>query len=525
MLLNPGVETLGDLIEINAGRRSSATALLYQGHRFTFGEYRNRVYRLANLLYGKGMRRQHRVAVLAQNSAAYTEVYAAAEVAGYITVAINYRLAAPEVEYILRDAAPTVLIFDEEYSEMVGAIRAAMPDLAHYIVIGGQDLGWAENYEALIAGASGEQPRLRSRPTDVAYLIYTSGTTGRPKGAMLDHAGQLGFIQMQAAEAKATETDNMLLMMPFYHIGAKCNFLVCQYVGASVVLHRSYDVGEIANDIERHRISLVHLAPLMVKDLIEIPDFSRRDFSSLRLIQYASGPMAVAQLRRAIGAFGPILMQIYGMTETGLGTILQPHHHVLDGEEKWVRRLASAGQEATGYRVRVVRDDGTECAPGEPGEILIKGPGVMLGYWNNHPASIAAIEDGWMHSGDVGCFDEDRYLFVLDRKKDMIVSGGENIYPREVEEALALHPAVSEAAVIGVPDPRWGESVKAFVVLADGAAVNGAEIIAFCRQSIASYKKPRSVEFVATLPRLANKKIDKKELRKPYWNGNNRNVN
>jgi acyl-CoA synthetase (AMP-forming)/AMP-acid ligase II len=525
VLLNSGIQTLGDFIEINARRRSSDTALIYEGRPYSFAEYRNRVYRLANALYAKGMRRQFRVAVLAQNSNAYIEIYAAGEVAGYITVAVNYRLAAAEIEYILKDSAPTVLIFDEEYTATVGAIRSALPELAHFIVIGRQALSWADNYDALIASASDDEPRLRSRATDIAYLIYTSGTTGRPKGAMLDHAGQIGFIQMQATEIQARETDTMLLMMPFYHIGAKCNFVLCQYIGAPAVIHRSYDIGAIADDIEKHRITLIHLAPLMVKDLLEIPDLARRDFSSLRLIQYASGPMAVAQLRRAVSAFGPILMQIYGMTEVGLGTVLHPHHHVLDGPDKWVRRLASAGQEALGYRVRVVRSDGTDCEIGEEGEILIKGPGVMLGYWNNHPASIAAVEDGWMHSGDIGRFDDDRFLFVLDRKKDMIVSGGENIYPREVEEALAMHPAISDAAVIGVPDERWGESVKAFVVLASGASANEAEIIEFCRQSIASYKKPKSVEFVASLPRLPNKKIDKKELRKPYWQGKDRNIN
>ncbi len=217
--------------------------------------------------------------------------------------------------------------------------------------------------------------------------------------------------------------------------------------------------------------------------------------------------------------FGPILVQIYGMTETGLGTILQPHQHVLDGPAEWTKRLGSAGQEALGYKVRVVRPDGSDCDVDEQGEILIKGPGVMVGYWNNHPATFAALEDGWMRSGDIGAFDKDRFLFVLDRKKDMILSGGENIYPREVEEALFHHPAVKEVAVIGIPDDRWGESVKAFVVAAPGLSVTEADLIEHCRGYIASYKKPKSVVFIDTLPRLPNKKIDKKQLRAPFWKG------
>jgi acyl-CoA synthetase (AMP-forming)/AMP-acid ligase II len=525
VLLNSGIETLGDIVEIGAAKFGARTALVYQGRSFSFGEQRSRVHRLANALHGMGVRRQHRVAILAQNSNAYVEVYAAGEVSGFITVAINYRLAASEIEYIVKDSSPGVLIFDAEYAAIARDIRAKYPEIAHYIVIGEDGLDGAENYETLLGRSSDQAPPARSRPTDIAYLIYTSGTTGRPKGAMLDHAGQLGFIQVQATEMSLRSTDTMLLVMPFYHIGAKCNFLMTSYVGANVILHRAYDITAISEDIRRHKVTTVHLAPVMVKDLLDIPGFDKSHYSSLRLIQYASGPMAVAQLRQAIAAFGPILAQIYGMTESGLGTILHPHQHVLDGPPEWVRRLGSAGQEALGYRVRVVRPDGTDCEPEEQGEIWVKGPGVMAGYWNNHPATLDAIEDGWMKSGDIGTFDKDRFLFVLDRRKDMILSGGENIYPREVEEALYAHPAVAEAAVIGVPDSRWGESVKAFVVVAADRAVNEDDLIEHCRKHIASYKKPKSIEFVSALPRLPNQKIDKKQLRAPYWDGRTRQVN
>jgi acyl-CoA synthetase (AMP-forming)/AMP-acid ligase II len=472
-----------------------------------------------------GVRRQHRVAILAQNSNAYVEVYAAGEVSGFITVAINYRLTAAEIEYIVKDSVPGVLIFDAEYAAIARDIRAKYPDVRHSIVIGEDAFDGVENYEALLAKSSDQTPKTRSRPTDIAYLIYTSGTTGRPKGAMLDHAGQLGFIQMQAIEMSLRAIDTMLLVMPFYHIGAKCNYLMTSFVGANVILHRAYDIAAISADIQRHKVTTVHLAPVMVKDLLDLPGFDKTRYASLRLIQYASGPMAVAQLRQAIAAFGSILTQIYGMTESGLGTILHSHQHILDGSPEWVRRLGSAGQEALGYSVRVVRPDGSDCEPEEQGEIWVKGPGVMAGYWNNHPATLDAIEDGWMKSGDIGTFDKDRFLFVLDRKKDMILSGGENIYPREVEEALYAHPAVAEVAVIGVPDSRWGESVKAFVVVAPDNAVNESDLIEHCRKHIASYKKPKSVEFVCALPRLPNKKIDKKQLRAPYWDGRTRQVN
>jgi acyl-CoA synthetase (AMP-forming)/AMP-acid ligase II len=525
MLLNFGIETLGDIVEVGASKFNARPVLVYDGRSFSFGEQRSRIYRLANALHKMGVRRQDRVAILAQNSNAYVEAYCAGEVSGFITVAINYRLSASEIEHIVKDSAPRVLIFDEEYAAIASGIRAKYPEISHTIVIGKSEFDGAENYEALLAKSSDDTPKLRSRPTDIAYLIYTSGTTGRPKGAMLDHAGQLGFIQMQAIEMSLRSTDTMLLVMPFYHIGAKCNYLMTSFVGASVILHRSYDIRAVSADILRHKVTTIHLAPVMVKDLLDLPDFNKSHYASLRLIQYASGPMAVAQLRQAIAAFGPILAQIYGMTESGLGTILHPHQHVLDGSPEWVRRLGSAGQEALGYRVRVVQPDGSDCEPEEQGEIWVKGPGVMVGYWKNHPATLDAIEDGWMKSGDIGAFDKDRFLFVLDRKKDMILSGGENIYPREVEEALYAHPAVAEAAVIGIPDSRWGESVKAFVVVAPGNAVNEGDLIEHCRKHIASYKKPKSVEFVGALPRLPNKKIDKKQLRAPYWDGRTRQVN
>jgi acyl-CoA synthetase (AMP-forming)/AMP-acid ligase II len=463
--------------------------------------------------------------VLAQNSPAHLEAYAACEVAGFISASVNYRLAAAEVLYILKDSAPSVLIFDAEFTSTVAQVRAQMPELAHYIVIGEGGPDWAERYEAVLAASSADAPPIRARPDDIAYLIYTSGTTGRPKGAMLDHKGQVGFIRMEAIEMNPLQTDRILLVMPFYHIGAKCSQLTYALRGACCILHRSYDIRQVAASIERDRATAAHLAPIMVQDLLDLPDLKKYDHSSLRFVLYASGPMAVAQLRRALATYGPIFMQVYGMTETGLGTVLHPHQHVLDGTPEETHRLSSAGQAAIGYQVRVVREDGTDCEPEELGEILIAGPGVMRGYWNNHAATLAALEDGWMHTGDIGTFDKDRFLYVLDRKKDMIISGGENIYPREVEEAIYHHPDVVEVAVVGMPDDRWGESVKAFVVRKPNAPVTEDEIIAHCRTLIASYKKPKRVVFVDALPRLPNKKIDKKQLRAADWEGRERQVN
>jgi acyl-CoA synthetase (AMP-forming)/AMP-acid ligase II len=292
-----------------------------------------------------------------------------------------------------------------------------------------------------------------------------------------------------------------------------------------MVLMRKYSAAGVAEELEQNRATLAHLAPLMVQELVAEQQAHPRDHTALRLVQYASGPMPLEPLRRALDVYGPIFMQVYGMTETGLGTILHPRDHCPDGSEAEQRRLQTAGQASPHFAIRVVDDAGRDVSAGEMGEVLISGPSLMQGYWRQDRATADTIRNGWMHTGDIGSLDEDGFLTILDRKKDIIISGGENIYPRDVEEALYRHDGVAEAAVIGVPDERWGEAVKAFVVLRQGATADEAALIEHCRLHIASYKKPKSIEFVAEIPRLPNKKIDKKALRAPFWKGRARNVN
>jgi acyl-CoA synthetase (AMP-forming)/AMP-acid ligase II len=508
--------TLGDVIERNAMLVGGKAAVIYQDRPTTYREFRDRARAIAIRLHQRGIRRQDRVAILAMNSMAYVEFYAACELAGFVAVPINYRLAAPEIMHIVADSAPSALFFDAEYAAIAAQIRNDA-GLKLLVCIGDKDRpDWAEAFEILAAPTNEPLP-IRSKPDDIAYIVYTSGTTGRPKGAVLDHTGQVGFIEAQTLEILIRPDDRMLLCMPFYHIGAKCNQLGAQMRGATVVLHRSYDVRAVAETIDRERITVAHLAPVMVQDLLALPDLKSFDHSTLKVVQYASGPMAVAALRRAIEIYGPIFLQVYGMTEAGGVSVLHCHEHVLDGTPEQTRRLGSAGQPAWRCNVRIAHDDGTPCKPGELGEVLVRTRGLLRRYWNNDRETAAALRDGWLHTGDVGTLDEDGFLYVLDRKKDMIVSGGENIYPREVEECLYQHPAVAEAAVIGVPDERWGEAVKAFIVLNSASAPSGDDIIEHCRALIASYKKPKSVEFVSELPRLPNKKIDKKQLRARFW--------
>ncbi len=520
---------LADLYEHNALCCRDHPAIIFEDRTISFGEYYTRSRRLANALAAGGLKRGDRIAILAQNCPEYAELHGASGISGFMAAGMNYRLAAPEQAQILADCEPAVFVFESEYAQRASELLPSLPRNTRLICIektpGEAETFGAESYETVLMSAPDAPPALRAAEDDIVFLVYTSGTTGRPKGVMLANGGQLEQARLQATVSGAQQIDRMLIVMPFYHIGGTTELLTYFSVGATIVLHRAFDARAILESVKRHRVTSAHLAPTMIQMMLDIQEKTPVDVSSLHTVCYASAPMSVALSRRANAVFGRIFMQIYGMSEGGAATALFKHQHHLEGTPKQTDRLASAGQPMFGSEIRVVRPDGTDCDIGEIGEVWGRSKFLMKGYWRNPEATRAAIGDGWMHSGDMGYFDEDHYLFIADRKKDMIISGGENIYSREVEEALLLHPAVAEAAVIGVPDPKWGESVKAFVSLKPGAEATGAGLIEHCRASIASYKKPRSVEFMPALPRiLSTNKIDKKKLREPFWAGRDRQV-
>lgn len=512
---------LRDITIRNAVLYPDHTALIFNDRRISHKEFAARGFRLANALIARGLHPQERVAVLAPNCCEYLEAFCACESANFVIVNLNHRLSARELITIGQDCEPAVLIFHEQFRQLADELIAALPGLRHLICIEGTREG-AADYEDLLRSAPDTPPPVAIRDSDLAYLIYTSGTTGRPKGVMLSHRAVVESARCISHEGGARHSDVMLIVMPMFHIGGRIEQLSFTIVGATIVLHAAFDAGTILRSIAQERVTSAHLAPIMVQRLLDSPELNSLDRSSLRTIHYASAPMPVPTLRRAVSAFGPILTQVYGMTECIVATLLTPEQHILEGSETETRRLGSAGQPFLGCKIRIVRADGSDADIGEIGEILVQGPGVMNGYWNNSTATANVLRDGWFYTGDLGLFDSDRFVFVVDRKKDMIISGGENIYSWEVEEALRSHPAVSEAAVIGVPDPEWGEAVKAFVVTC--TTVSGDDLIAHCRTSIASYKKPKSVEFVEALPRLFNGKIDKKALRASFWGQGARQV-
>jgi acyl-CoA synthetase (AMP-forming)/AMP-acid ligase II len=515
--------TCGDLIKRGRLLYGDQPALSYEGRTFTFAEQAARMFRLANALRGKGIGRQQRVAILARNCSEYVEIFGACEVIGFVAINLNSRLSEAELGAICQDCQPSVLIYAKEFAATAQALAAQVAGIRFTVAIepsGADEMG----YEHLLAAASTEPPAMAPMPDDMAYLMYTSGTTGGAKGVMISHGAMAEAIRQLSHEGGIASINKGLIVMPLFHLGGKIEQMAFSLMGAAIVLKAAFDPEDILATLEREKVEAAHFAPLMIQRMLDVLETKSYDLTSLRCVHYASAPMPVPLLRRALDRMGPIFAQIYGMTECICGTILKPQFHLTDGSDAERRRLASAGQPFIGNEVRAVRDDGTTCAPGDIGEIVFRSPTMMNGYWNKNVLTSEVIRDGWLHTGDLGIVDADGFVYVVDRKKDMIISGGENIYSWEVEEALRAHPDVADVAVIAVPDKVWGESVKACVQMRAGRSATDAELIEYTRSKIASYKKPKSIDFVEALPRLFNGKIDKKALRAPYWQDRERQV-
>lgn len=509
------IETLGDFLRNNAYKFPKETAYHFEGGTVTFAEQFERGNRLASALWKRGIRRQDRVSILSQNSLEYMECYAACELAGYIAATVNWRLAAPEIEWILGNSSPRVLVFEAQYTETIDRIRDRLDFIELFLCVGGSTPAWAEDYHAFRDSGDKEGAPSRPLPDEIMHLIYTSGTTGRPKGAIRTHRSEIAVGILMATELGLIVSDRLQLIMPVFHVGARFLQMAVHMRGGSVVLHRSFNPAEVLDAIERERVTMTHMAPTMVQAMLEQPGIEKRDLKSLHTICYSAAPMPVPVLKRGLELLGPVFLQLYGMTEGG-GTTLHKRQHKLDGTEQDLKRLGSIGQAAPNVDVKIIDEEGREMPVGQPGEILTRTETHMAGYWNNSAATVAALRDGWYHTGDLGYVDEEGFVYLVDRKKDMIVSGGENIYSREVEEALATHAAIADVAVIGVKDDYWGETVRAIAVLRAGKAVSEAELIEHCKTQIASYKKPKSILFVDELPRLPSGKINKVALRQTH---------
>jgi acyl-CoA synthetase (AMP-forming)/AMP-acid ligase II len=507
---------LGAMVRANERRHGHSIAYIDGERTLTHRQLGERARLLGSALHKAGCAHQDRVAILSMNRLEYGEVYAACQISGLITATVNFRLSAPEILATVNDCSPKVLIFEQDYEAVIGDLRAKMPSVVALVCIG-KSPAWASEYQAFVAGGDPAGPPLVGTGDDISAIIYTTGSTGKPKGCIIGQREFARLCQMLSAVMRMSQHDRTALPMPLFHVGAKSLQVSTHWRGGTVVILREFRAVAYLEAIQTFRVTKGHLAPTLVQMLLEVPQAEKYDLSSITMIMYSASAMPVPVLRRAIKVFGNVFQNSYGMSE-GPGTVLDPEQHKPDGSEAEQRRLNSVGIPYPTVQAKIIREDGTDAEVGESGEICLKSDAMFRGYWNNSAATVEALRNGWYHSGDIGKIDEDGFVYLVDRKKDMIITGGENVYSREVEDALLTHPSVLEVAVIAVPDPKWGEAVCAVVVPREGRAITEAEIVAHSKATIASYKKPGRVIFVESLPKFPSGKINKVELRARYAN-------
>jgi long-chain acyl-CoA synthetase len=533
--------TLGDIIRRHARTRGDRPMITFAGRTITWSAMDARSSQVARGLLAAGLVAQDRVAVLDRNGPEYFEVLFGAAKASIVTVAVNWRLAPGEMAYTINDAAARALFVGPDFLGHLAGIERTLKTVETVVVLGeprapGQP-GPAEaaapsphprheGYEAWIARHPADDPGGTPAPGDVAMQLYTSGTTGLPRGAMLTNASLGTLLPHVPGWWNVDETSVSLVCMPLFHIGGSGWALVGMGLGCHSILEREFVPAEILATLERHRVTNALFVPAMLHFLTSVPGAADRDYSALRSIVYGASPITDEVLLRAMRTFRCDFIQVYGLTETtGAITQLPAADHVPGGPRAGL--LRSAGKPFPWVALRIV-DPATEqdCSPGEIGEVWTRSVQNFKGYWNRpEETARTLLADGWLRTGDAGYLDSEGYLFLTDRVKDMIISGGENVYPAEVENVLAAHPAVADVAVIGVPDDRWGETVKAIVVPRPGAEPRPGDIIVFARERLAHYKCPTSVDYAETLPRNPSGKLLKRELREPYWRGRERRIN
>ena len=520
--------TTAAIVRQHARETPDTTAFTFGEEAMSFAQLDSGSSRAANGLASLGVKRGDRIAYLGKNHHLYFELLLGANKIGAVMTPVNWRLAPPEVVYILNDCQARLLFVGEGFADMVAKVR---PDLDHVETLIGLDApdGDWPDYRDWRDGFGDDDPQSEGGAEDDAIQLYTSGTTGYPKGAVMTNRSLLparnpdGSEPEQLAWQEARPGEQTLLAMPCFHISGTGTGIGTMHNGKGAIVLAEYDPTRALEMVERYPISKIFMVPAAIRILLNHPRVGEVDFRRLKYITYGASPIPLDLMRAAIDAFGCGFVQMYGMTETS-GTIvtLNPEDHDPAGNDK----MRSVGTALPGVEVKIIDEAGDEVPPGTIGEIATRSSKNMKGYWNNPEATAATIDaDGWLRTGDAGSMDEDGYLFIRDRLKDMIISGGENVYPAEVENAIYSHPDVADVAVIGVPDTKWGEAVKACVVVKDGATLTEAEVIAHARKGVAGYKCPKSIDFLDALPRNPSGKVLRRELRAPYWEGRDRAVN
>jgi acyl-CoA synthetase (AMP-forming)/AMP-acid ligase II len=517
---------VGTLFTKSARTYPERLAIVYGDYELTYRQANERINKLANVLLGLGIKKGENVAILLHNCPEFIETLFACFKVGIGTVPINFRLHPKECSFIIDNSEAVAVVFGDDFRDSLYALKNEMPRVKNYICITDPLEGMLQ-YKKLLEGQPPTFADVDVERNDLAWLFYTSGTTGQPKGAMLTHHNLMTMTMNFFSDMISLGPDDVILhAAPLSHGSGLYGIPNVAKGAANVVLHvKTFDPKTVFETIQRRRVTNMFAAPAMIKRLVISPEIDKYDLSSIKCIHYGGAPIYVEDLKEAVNKLGQVFVQLFGQAESPMTiSYLRKEEHLLEGTEEQMKRLTSAGIPRTDVEVKVFDENDKELPAGKMGEIVVRGEVVMKGYWKNPQATADTLRGGWLHTGDLGIMDERGYVYILDRAKDMIISGGENIYSREIEDVILHHPAVHEVAVIGVPDETWGEAIKAIVALKEGQQATKEDIINFCKEHLASFKKPKSVEFIDAIPKNPYGKVLKRELREKYWAGEARRV-
>ncbi len=515
--------TLGDLPRNGAAFFPDNIAVVYETTRLTYLEFNNRINRFSNSLVTLGYRKGDHICILADNCSKYLEVYFGAAKIGVCVTPLNYRLGDEELVYIINHCEATLFMVGDGFEERVGKLKGELKNIRQWLTLDNPLDGFLD-YEELLAQSSDAEPDRDVHDVqeeDLAVLMYTGGTTGLPKGVMLNHRSCMLSGLTAALAMEFTRDDSTCYVLPMFHVSWWPILAIFMVIG-KVCINREPNMTKVFALIENEKCTHVNLVPTIYGWIVDSAEVEQYDLSSLRVCSYAGSPFPTEVLKNCIKKFGNKFCQGYGATETAGAAIgmLAREDHYLEGPK--AKYLVSAGKPSPCSRVKIVDPMGKTLKPGEIGEICVKGKHIMMGYWKNPEMNNKALIDGWYHTGDIGYLDEDGYIYLTDRKEDMIISGGENVYPVEVENVIYQHPSVFECAVVSAPDAKWGEIVQAVVVLKPGEKAAEEEIIEHCKKILANYKCPKAVAFWDFLPKSIVGKLLKKEIKAKFWEGEER---
>lgn len=511
------IGTYADIIYRNAILRANEEAYVYDNMRVTWSQYNQKVNQLIHGLNRLNVKAGDVIGILAWNCLDYALFYGAAMKGGFIASPYNTRLKAQELDYLINYSEAETLFVGPELADTINSLKEKLPKVKNYISLEKPVPGMTFIND-LMAASSDEEPDFSVTEDDPLYIIYTSGTTGVPRGALYTQRCSMDDTRTVIVNTRLCPDDRHLQLTPIFHIAGQQHFRDIMFIGGCNVIIKNFDPKVAMQAIQDEKITYVNFVPTQLMAMLNEPDFEKYDLSTVKLFWYGGSAMPFEALKRGIKTFGPIFAEGYGQSESGpnITHLSREAHNVIEKSEAEQKRLKSAGVPDIGVHARIVDEAGNDLPPGELGEIKIQSKHMMIEYWKKPEDTKTTIVDGWLFTGDVGYYDEEGYIFIVDRKKDIIKTGGENVYAREVEDVLISHPGVLEAAVIGIPDAYWVEKVHAVVVKKPGADVMAEEIMAFCKGKIAGYKVPKSLDFIDAIPKNATGKVLKKDLRKIY---------